>query len=258
MNRNEIRWQQLLDEAVNKPGSILAAYSQFHQYSMGNSMLALLQCQQRGIQPGPMAPYSRWKELGRYVKRGEKALTLCMPIKVKDKSEEREKDQEKFRTVFVYKNRWFVLAQTDGEEYTPEPIPDWDKVRALETLEIQEEPFNSTDGNTQGYATDGKIAINPLAELPHKTLFHELAHQVLGHAAEGEMSDTEHVSRNLKEAEAEAVALLCCEALSLEGAEYCRGYIQSWIKGAEIPERSAQRIFHAADQILRAGRSSEN
>ena len=72
------------------------------------------------------------------------------------------------------------------------------------------------------------------------------------------MSDTEHVSRNLKEAEAEAVALLCCEALSLEGAEYCRGYIQSWIKGAEIPERSAQRIFHGADQILRAGRSNEN
>ncbi len=205
-----------------------------------------------------MAPYKRWQELGRHVKRGEKALTLCMPIKVKDKSEEQDKDQEKFRTVFVYKNRWFVLAQTDGEEYTPEPIPDWDKVRALETLEIEEEPFNSTDGNTQGYATDGKIAINPLAELPHKTLFHELAHNVLGHVAEGEMSDGEHVSRNLKEAEAEAVALLCCEALSLEGAEYCRGYIQAWLKGADIPERSARRIFHAADQILRAGRSSEN
>ena len=56
--------------------------------------------------------------------------------------------------------------------------------------------------------------------------------------------------------EAEAVALLCCEALDLEGAEFCRGYIQNWLKGdgdAAIPEKSAQKILKAADQILKAG-----
>ena len=47
--------------------------------------------------------------------------------------------------------------------------------------------------------------------------------------------------------------MLCLESLGLDGAEYCRGYIQSWLAGAEIPERSAQKIFHAADQILKAG-----
>ena len=60
--------------------------------------------------------------------------------------------------------------------------------------------------------------------------------------------------------EAEAVALLCCEALNLEGANFCRGYIQNWLCPAigydadAIPEKSAQKIFRAADQILRAGR----
>jgi hypothetical protein len=117
-----------------------------------------------------------------------------------------------------------------------------------------EEVFAHPDGNSQGYATEGRIAINPLAELPHKTLFHELAHNILGHVAEGEMSDGEHLSRNLREAEAESVALLCCEALGLAGAEYCRGYIQSWLHGGSIPERSAQRVFSAADKILKAGR----
>ncbi len=39
----------------------------------------------------------------------------------------------------------------------------------------------------------------------------------------------------------------------MDGAEYCRGYIQNWLAGAEIPERSAQRIFAAADKILKAG-----
>lgn len=60
--------------------------------------------------------------------------------------------------------------------------------------------------------------------------------------------------------EAEAVALLCCEALGLEGAEYARGYIQIWFfegtgyNADAIPEKSAQKIFRTADQILRAGR----
>ncbi|MGH9449372.1 MAG: hypothetical protein ACRD11_02425, partial [Terriglobia bacterium] len=58
---------------------------------------------------------------------------------------------------------------------------------------------------------------------------------------------------DVREVEAEAVALLCYESLGLLGADFSRGYIQSWGKGQEISERSAQRIFHAADQILKAG-----
>lgn len=45
------------------------------------------------------------------------------------------------------------------------------------------------------------------------------------------------------------------EELELKGADYCRGYIQNWLEGAENSERSAQRIFTAADKILRAGRA---
>ena len=60
--------------------------------------------------------------------------------------------------------------------------------------------------------------------------------------------------RNLRECEAEAVALLCCAALELPGVEHCRGYSQSWWgQGNPIPERSAQRVLKAADQILKAG-----
>lgn len=70
------------------------------------------------------------------------------------------------------------------------------------------------------------------------------------------LSDSDLTPRSLREVEAEAVALVCLEALGLPGAEHCRGYIQHWNerRGAEpIPERSAQRIFKAADQILKAG-----
>ena len=82
---------------------------------------------------------------------------------------------------------------------------------------------------------------------------------MLGHTSEADFTDTERTPKNLREVEAEAVALLCCEALNLEGADYCRGYIQNWLcppigyHADAIPEKSAQKIFHAADLILKAG-----
>jgi hypothetical protein len=174
---------------------------------------------------------------------------LCMPITFKDKS-----DPEAVRTGFVYKNRWFVLSQTDGEPVEPEVAPTWSKDLALKVLSISEIAFDLTDGNMQGYARQRSIAISPLAVLPHKTTFHELAHVVLGHTAEADFSDATDLPRDLREVEAECVALICCESLGLSGVEYSRGYIQNWLQGRdEIPEKSAQRIFGAADSILKAG-----
>jgi hypothetical protein len=52
----------------------------------------------------------------------------------------------------------------------------------------------------------------------------------------------------------QSVTLICCEALSLEGFEFCRGYIEHWLKTAkEIPNHNAARIFAAAASILKAG-----
>src|SRR5215469_2693152 len=74
------RWTELLHRAVTEPGVLSTAFSRFHSYSVRNQLLALFQCRERGLQPGPLATYGRWKELGRYVRKGEKGLTLCMPV----------------------------------------------------------------------------------------------------------------------------------------------------------------------------------
>ena len=245
----------LLQSAVQEPGILSQAYQQFHSYSIGNQLLAMVQCHERAIEPGPMATYPRWKELGRQVRKGQKALTLCMPITIKKKDETRDHDADvAVFTRFVYKSRWFVLSQTEGEPLSEQPIPAWDAARALRSLAIEEIPFTHTDGNCLGVARDRSIAINPVNPLPHKTRFHELAHVLLGHTAEGVQADTEVTPRNLRECEAEAVALLCCAALELPGVDECRGYIQDWWgQGQEIPERSAQRVLKVADQILKAG-----
>jgi antirestriction protein ArdC len=253
-----VSFAQLLQDAVNEPGTISGAYRAFHNYSFGNQLLALAQCLQRGIQPGPIATFQRWKELGRYVRKGEKAITLCRPVTVKKtRTAEDGTEEATAATWFVYKNYWFVLTQTEGKDLEPALIPDWDSAQALANLEITEVSFDATNGNVMGFARDRTIAISPLNPLPHKTRFHELAHVVLGHTSEGVQNDGEITPRNLRECEAESVALLCCSALSLPGVEFSRGYIQSWWgAGNRIPERSAQRILKAADQILKAGTSS--
>ena len=253
----EIQFRQLLEEAVSKPGTLMKAYSLFWNYSLGNQVLALIQANQRNIPLGPIASFNRWKELGRHVKRGEKAIELCMPVTVKRTAKETGPDGNEVETEvpvkrFVFRRNWFMLSQTDGAEYQMPAIPAWDRTRALQTLNVEEIPFAMMNGNCQGYAKGRHIAINPLAQMPAKTTFHELAHIELGHTSEA-VHDSESLPRNLREVEAESVALLCLESLGMDGAEYCRGYIQNWLSGATIPERSAQRIFAAAEKILKAG-----
>ncbi len=112
------------------------------------------------------------------------------------------------------------------------------------------------DGNCQGYAQDRRIAVNPVAALPQKTTFHELAHVVLGHTADAACSDTPDLPRNLREVEAEATAYILTSILDLPGGESTRAYIQGWLGSADVPEQIARRIFSAAQEILEAGATS--
>ena len=249
----------LLQQATTEPGQLSAAYFAFHGYSLGNVILAMFQCAARGIPIGPIASFNRWKELGRYVRKGEKAIELCMPITCKRRQTPDADDERDTFTRFVYRRNWFVLSQTDGQAYTAPPSPGWDKPRALAALDITEIPFEHCDGNCQGYARGRSIAISPVAGNPHKTTFHELAHVVIGHTAEAEMRDNERTPRDIRELEAEATAMLCCAALGLPGIDDARGYIQHWYgAGQPIPEASVRRIFKTADAILRAGRQEPN
>lgn len=125
--------------------------------------------------------------------------------------------------------------------------------QARQALEVSQVPFAMADGNCQGYASGREIAISPVAEFPHKTRFHEIAHIVLGHTAEATMTDSERTPKDIREVEAESTAYILCALLGLPGEHESRGYIQHWLAGNSVPERSAQRIFSAADKILKAG-----
>lgn len=257
-------WSTLLADAVTQPGVLSHAYHAFWNYSVGNQLLAWFECQERQLPPGPLHTYRGWQKLGRQVRQGERAITLCMPVTCRakpkgDPSNETDSDDGdgKTYTRFVFRPHWFVLDQTEGADYVPEDLPTWREGLALEQLEIERIPFRLFDGNTQGYAVERTVSVSTLAFQPQRTLFHELAHVVLGHTAEQSrwVDGGESTPRDLREVEAEGVALICCEALGLAGSEFSRGYIQRWLGSKQaLPDRSAQRIFGAADRILKAGR----
>jgi hypothetical protein len=184
----------------------------------------MFECLIRNITPGPIHTFKGWHELGRYVKKGEKAITLCMPVQVKDKvrrddsvdaassdeSSAAPKPEQKMskttggmKTVFVFKPRWFVLSQTEGADYVPTEIPEWSAARALSSLDIERPQFTHPDDNCQAFARLRQVAVSPIAVLPHKTLFHEIAHVILGHTTEGMLDDHDRTPRSLREVEAE-------------------------------------------------------
>jgi antirestriction protein ArdC len=256
--RQHATWGELLRDAVEQPGRMLAAYTAFHNYSIGNALLALEQCVRRDLQPGPLNTYRGWLERKRHVRKGETGITLCMPMPFKHTAHadvtEEEPAKPQTRNAFRFRAYWFVLAQTEGEESYTASIPGFDLDTALRILNITRTAFDEINGNIQGFARQREIAINPLAELPHKTTFHEIAHIVLGHTTSEMLVDSELTPRHLREVEAESVALICCETLGLDGAEFCRGYIQHWLKTEkEIPNHNAARIFAAASSVLKAG-----
>jgi len=74
------------------------------------------------------------------------SLTLCMPVTVKRKeTDETGEEQDASLTTFVYKARWFVLAQTDGEAVELPEMPAWDAGRCMSALDIERVAFTATE-----------------------------------------------------------------------------------------------------------------
>jgi antirestriction protein ArdC len=224
----------------------------------------------RKIEPGPIHTFKGWQRLNRFVRKGEKAISLCMPVTWKQNVDpakylepgESPADHQQvvIRRRFVFRPNWFLLCQTDGQPLEPVSIPQWDQSRALASLKIELIPFDLMNGNVQGFARGQQVAVSAIAHLPHRTLIHEIAHVVLGHTAEtieGMIDGEELTPRDVREVEAEAVTYLVTQLLGLPGEAFSRGYLQHWLHGNKIEERSVHKIFHAAEAILKAGREDK-
>ncbi len=258
--QTKIEWAELLDEALTAPGNLGNVYSRFHDYSLTNMFLFMTQ----GIRE-PVASRSRWMQLGRHLVRGCHAKEVIVPVLVNEpapepapEDEPLEEKRERVARLIGFKvvRAVFALSDTDGPELPPMQLPTWDLPTALAKLAIRQVPFESTNGNLQGYSSGRDIAINPVAVHPAKTTFHELGHVVLGHTVASSLGEyAQH--RGVMEFQAEATAYLAMNELELmdeETASHSRGYIRHWLNNEHPGDREIRLVFAATDQILKAGR----
>lgn len=255
MQKFTIEALELLNKWLAEPGIISKCYSMFHNYSLLNGMALMFQIQSRGLPVGPCASFAKWKSLGGRVKKGAKALWVNIPCKVaiKDKTDtlihdKDENDLDKVITCFYWKPCVFTLAQVDGINSKEEPLQiKWDKEKMLKELGIKEIPFDIIDGNTQGYANDKGVAINPIGTHKTRTLIHEVAHYLM------HISKKCKTEQAIKEVEAELTSALVGYALGLDGADESRGYVQHWLGSNKLTNKSALRVLACANKILKAG-----
>lgn len=91
----------------------LECQSRFYHYSVNNAMLILTQ--RHGVTR--IAGFNAWKKLGRFVRKGEKAIWIIAPMTYKVKDDERNTTDEQQKVIRGFK--WvpvFDISSTDGEE----------------------------------------------------------------------------------------------------------------------------------------------
>lgn len=289
--RQAADWMAILQQALNEPGVANRAYHLFHRFSLGNSLWAALQIEGRGLPLGPIASFKKWQDLGRQVRKGEKGISLLMPVIVGGKKKRKDAqpdtdapaawlvgsgseptkgdaEPQAGRRIFVERAHWFTLAQTDpieGVEPNPAAQAEPDAIefvpdRAIEKLGFRREPFRHTDGNKMGYSypSEGVLAVSDLATDPTKTLIHEMAHCLL-HTDSEAIVEGRTLPRAIIEVEAECVAYLVCATIGhMASAAHMRDYIQSWLslssEGSDVfTKKNASRVFSAANKIIQAG-----
>lgn len=118
-----IKWRSLLEDALTAPGNLGDTYPRFHDYSLTNMMLFRAQ----GLFE-PVAPISRWKQLGRHVKRGARAKEVIVPLLVNEPAPTDETLEEKRERVarlvsFKVVHAVFGLSDADGPDIPPRPTP---------------------------------------------------------------------------------------------------------------------------------------
>lgn len=255
MDKLEQGIQSLLDS--DRWQDYLKFHSGFHHYSWNNTMLIYMQCPTAT----QVAGFHDWLKRGRYVKKGEKGISILAPAPYKiketnDRGEEIESKRMCFKTVTV-----FNVDQTDGEPLPESPVKllEGDDAGLFDRLHGYAQSLN-IPVNIKPLPCNGhcryegekpvEIAINPeLSPLQSaKTLSHELAHAIL----HSELQYRMHEPTSLLELEAESTAFIVCNHFGFDTGEYSFGYISGHCSKDTIKtlKESAARITQAAKQII--------
>lgn len=256
----------------------LKAMSRFHNYSLNNTLLIVMQKPDASL----VAGYGKWRdEFERHVKSGEKGIKILAPAPYKIKkdvaktdpdtgqpvigadgkpvTEQQEVTIPAFKVVSV-----FDVSQTEGKEL-PDIAVDAltgnvsqyeDFWRALKLTSPVPVTLEKIDGSAHGYydLAEKRIAIDDgMSELQTiKTAIHEIAHAKLHDIDLNAPEQTERPDRSTREVQAESVAYTVCQHFGLDTSDYSFGYVAGWSSGRDIKElrASLETIRTAASELI--------
>ena len=236
----------------------LRTRSRFHRYSLRNTLLIAFQCPHATH----VAGFRRWLELGRCVRKGEKAIRILAPVRYRQPQAERtDKNETEQRLVGFRLAAVFDVSQTEalpGVEPAPleppgQPVSGDSHAHLLTALEqhaatlgftVQYEPLEGR----AGYCSSREKRVVVDSALPPNgkvaTLVHEIAH------AHG--IDYTNYSRPEAELIVESVACIVCGSLGLDTSSESVPYLAGW-----NDDQAAERIKLLAGTIDEIARTIE-
>ncbi len=226
--RNVRRVKNLLEEVKELTPEqfkqTLDSLSNFHNYSFYNQIiLCFAGCSQ-------VAGYKKWKELGRTVKKGGKAVWILAPwfkkVKAKKEAEEQKKKELKLLSGF-FSVPVFDISQTEGEPIkrgiTIGSDIDFKELRKATEKAGWTVVFKPLEIAKGGYVTseNGEITLNSNLDETENTgtLVHEWVHKELKHPNSG-------TPARVAEQQAETATYLVCKVLGIERKSVF--YLKSW------------------------------
>ena len=255
---------------------MLNMIAKFPEYSANNSLLILLQKPEAQL----CQSYTGWKNMERYVKKGEKGIKILAPTpytvqkevpkldmngkQIVDKDGEPVMETKEFKVTGFKVVNTFDISQTEGKELPSIGVDELtgnvhnygELIQVLVDICPVPIAFEQIQGGAKGYyhQVEERIAIQEgMSEVQTvKTALHEMAHQKLHAHQEKDQKQT----RNSKEVEAESVAYTVCQHYGIDTSDYSFSYVVGWSKGKETPElkasletirRTAAEIIHAID-----------
>ncbi len=223
--KNVRRVKDLLEEVKElipeKFQTILDSLARFHNYSFYNQIiLCFAGCSQ-------VAGYRKWKELGRTIKKGEKAVWILAPWLKKVRAEKDQENEEKKVLHGFFSVPVFDISQTEGQPIkrglTIGSDIDFEELRKATEKAGWTVVFKPLEIAKGGYVTseNGEITLNSnLDELENTgTLIHEWVHKELKHPNNG-------TPARVAEQQAETATYLVCKVLGIERKSVF--YLKSW------------------------------
>ncbi|MDQ2784740.1 MAG: ArdC-like ssDNA-binding domain-containing protein [Chloroflexota bacterium] len=254
-----------VEQIVTEEGyrAYLKMVSRFHPYSANNIALILAQCPDatKVMGYGNKAGTTGWKSMGRFVREGEKGITIIRPMHTvirdeKDETEEPIRVLKGFTTATV-----FDVRQTEGKPLPHEPRPvDLTQGEVMRSLELKVKLLRFLDerqvtivrdhaGTQRGSWNPDKREIGIRADLTGvqelKTLTHEAAHMLADHRRDDiAMADAETV--------AESVAFVVLDHEGIDTSAYSVPYIAGWARDPAVVQRNLDTVRTLSHLLLTA------